>query len=130
MQTLELAEHYTRWHYGRAYVDMYRVWANLYWFIFHFFSVSTLLRTLFQPWKRMDEGYSKGFDPGGWISTFFVNIVMRIVGMMVRLILISAGLVCALILVLAEIVWFALWTVMPAFISVLIVLGLYLLIHG
>lgn len=130
MKPLLLAESYVAWHYGRAYSDMFRVWMNLIWFIFNFFSIFLLLSTFFQPWKRMDEAYPKGFDPGGWASVVIVNILMRLVGMAARGILILFGLALASLLFLAGILVFIIWTIMPLFLAVLILLGMYLLLHG
>ena len=130
MKPLVLAESYTRWHYGRAYRDMFAVWMNLLWFIFNFFSIFMLLGTLFQPWKRMGEGYSKGFDPAGWAETFIVNTLMRIVGAGARLTLILFGLLLAALLFFAGVIFFIVWTIMPVFLIAVILLGIYLLFHG
>jgi len=130
MQAATFALHYTHWHYGRAYSDMYRVWMNLFWFIFNFFSVTTLLSTFLQPFKRMDEGYPKGFDPSGWAQVVIVNVLMRFVGMMMRAIMILFALFLSLLLFLFGIIVFVVWTIMPAFLVAIVVLGMYLLIHG
>lgn len=130
MQLLVLVESYIAWHYGRAYIDMYRIWMNLFWFIFHFFSISTLLSTFFQPWKRMDEQYPKGFDPAGWAGVIIINTLMRLVGMTVKAVLILFGLFLSLTLLLVGLVVFAVWTAMPIFLVSIIALGIYLTIHG
>lgn len=130
MKPLILAHSYVIWHYGRAYRDMLAVWGNLLWFIFNFFSIFMLLGTLFQPWKRMGEGYPKGFDPGGWASAVIVNTLMRVVGAVARGILILFGLFFAALLFFTGVVFFVAWTVMPIFLIAVIFLGVYLLLNG
>jgi len=130
MKPLVLAESYIAWHYAKAYRDAFAVWMNLLWFVFNFFSIFTLLSTFWEPWKRMDEGYPKGFDPGAWLSTLVVNMLMRIVGMVTRAVLILFGLVFAALIFFAGILFFALWTVMPALLIGIILLGVYLFLYG
>lgn len=130
MPPLVLAASYAHWHYGQAFRDMYRVWTNLIWFVFNFFSIATLISTFFQPFKRLDEGYPKGFDPAAWIQTLIVNVLMRFVGAMVRATLILIGLFFALLVSLGGLLVFAVWIIMPVFIVAIVVLGMYLLIHG
>lgn len=130
MSPLILAESYIAWHYGRAYTDMFRVWLNFLWFVFNFFSIFTLLSTLFAPWKRMDEAYPKGLDIFGWLSTFIVNMLMRFVGLVTRTIIVLVGMIFATIVFLGGMAVFMVWTVMPIFLIVTALLGAYLLIYG
>ncbi len=130
MQPLVLAESYIMWHYGQAFRDMYRIWMNLFWFVFNFFSITVLFATFFEPWKRMNEQYPKGFDPAAWAAAVIVNTLMRLMGMIVKTIIILFGLLLALLLLLAGLAVFAVWIIMPIFFVALIVLGIYLLIHG
>ena len=130
VKLISLFEHYFSWHYGQAYKDIYGVWMNFVWFCFNFFSITDLLASLFQPWKRMGEEYPTVFSLTGIIQTFIVNIIMRFVGVMVRLIVIAFGLAFASLVFLIGLVIMILWTVMPVFIVALIVIGLSLVIHG
>jgi len=127
---ISLMEHYFAWHYGQAYKDIYGVWTNFIWFCFNFFSISELFASLFQPWKRMGEEYPKVFNFSVIIQTLIVNILMRFVGVMVRLLVISIGLAFASLIFLIGLTILLLWTVMPICIVALIILGISLIIHG
>jgi hypothetical protein len=127
---ISLLEHYFSWHYGQAYRDIYGVWMNFVWFCFHFFSISELLGSLFQPWKRMGEEYPRVPDLKIILQTFVVNLLMRFVGVMVRLLVIGIGLAFASLVFFIGLIIMALWTVMPIFIVAIIIIGLALILHG
>lgn len=102
---------------------MLRTWGNFVWFTQHFFSLPTLVSTLFSPWKRMK------IEKGGALSTNFfedllVNIIMRIVGAVVRIILITIGLVFLSIVVVLGIITFVFWFIAPIAVVVLFIYGL------
>ncbi len=78
----------------------------------------------------MGEDYPKAFDLAKIVSTFIVNILMRIVGAMVRLIVITIGLTFASLVFFIGLAILLVWTVMPVFFVALIVMGLSLIIYG
>ncbi len=127
---LILIESYFSWHYGRAFVDMFHIWMNFLWFVFNFFSISALINTFFDPWKRMGESYPKGFDIAGLISTLVVNLLMRVVGIMVRVIVLSIGLAFAVVIFVVGITIGILWALMPVVFVALVILALYLIFYG
>lgn len=83
---------YFVWHYGRALRQGFIIWKNIFWFLTHFFSLSLLLKTLFQPWKRMREYRGQGFDIGRFFETLAVNTITRLVGFAMRTAVIFIGL--------------------------------------
>ena len=97
-----------KWHYSKALSDLFFLWKNVAWFLFHFFSISLLIRTFFSPFKRL----------GGGTGTFFENIIagtlMRIVGAGCRLILIIFGLLSIFIETILAIAFFIIWLALPA----------------
>ena len=127
---LSLVGHYALWHYGRAYSDMYNIWMNFLWFVFYFFSIGVLLNSLFDPWKRMGEEYPSGFHPELVAQAFIINTLMRLVGFITRLIVISIGLIFASVVFLLGILIFIIWTVMPVFFVALAVMGISLIVAG
>jgi hypothetical protein len=124
-----IARDYIVWHYSRAFVDIFVIWRNITHFIFNFFSIPLLLRTLFQPWKRIEaQRETRGFDPADWFQTVLVNVIMRFIGACMRLILIFFGLACVAAAVLIGLQFFVFWFFLPPTLCLLLVSSLKLLI--
>ena len=111
--------YYLMWHYSVVYSDMKNIWKNFFVFLFNFFSVSTLLRTLFSPWHRIAEGYDLSFDR--LIGTLIVNLLMRAVGVFIRGVFILFWGVSTLFCFIFGLLFFIVWTLLP-FILILSVL--------
>ena len=133
---------YFRWHYSKAFVDIFHIWRNITHFVFHFFSISALFRTLFQPWKRIEaQRETRGFDIGDYLSTKMVNLMMRLVGyeimallvllclvgFVMRLMLITIGFIFIMIVVIVGIQFLVVWAVLPAVVLFVGVAGLHLI---
>ncbi len=126
MNPFSVARGYLEWHYGRAFRDILSVWMNLTWFITHLFSLPLLARTLFSPWKRMQEQYErKGLE--SIFESLVLNILSRIFGAMVRFTIIVTGAMVLLFSALSIFCIFAFWIVAPAAIPALFFTGLALL---
>ena len=126
MAVWRLFKNYFGWHYRLALVAWWRIYRNLLWFLFNFFSVALLFRTLAAPWRRLNEAYPKGFNPGVIVETLVVNGLMRLFGLAVRSVFLLAA---ALVLTVAALGgWFilALWLVAPGLILLWLILGFYL----
>lgn len=117
---------YTFWHYGRAISEMFELFGNFAWFFYHFFSIGILSRTLFSPIWRLQEKYSKGFDPQAFFESFIVNIISRIVGFLLRSILIISGIIAEILVFLLFIISFVAWIFFPILIPVLFIGGITL----
>ena len=123
MNALKLIPKYSLWHYSTAIVDMFRIDGNIFWFLWHFFSVPDTLRTFFSPWERMGERYKKTLDIESLASTFIVNTLMRIVGIIMRTILLFFALVFFFIAFVVVIFTFFLWILMPFILFSLVFFG-------
>jgi len=124
MNAVSIIPIYFAWHYGRAFGDLFRLWRNLLWFAFHFFSIGSSARTLFSPWRRLGENRSKGFNPGVFFESLIVNTIMRIVGAVMRLSTIFIGLVFWVIIFLLGIIAVFAWIILPALIVVIFLSGI------
>ncbi len=124
-----LAWHYFAWHYTRGLRDFLRIWGNVQWFVWHFFSVGLLLSTLFMPFRRIrDERRKKGFDVGAFAESVVVNVLMRIVGFFVRSVLILAGLVVSVFVLLMGVTLFVSWLFAPALYLLMMVTGFFIVL--
>jgi hypothetical protein len=79
--------------------------------------------TLFDPFERIHESYDRGFNMQSIVESLVFNILMRIVGFMMRFSVIVVG-VCVLIgTALCELVFFFVWVALPILIVACVVVG-------
>jgi len=104
---------YFFWHYFTAFREGLIIWKNSLWFLSQFFSLGLLLRTLFSPWKRMREYYSRGFDPKQYFEVLIINLIMLFIGFLIRIVTIFAGLLVELTAVIAGTFAFIIWLFLP-----------------
>lgn len=124
MNAIKLVPIYLRWHYSTAFVDMVRIDGNIFWFLWHFFSVADTFRTFFSPWERMSEKYKKGLNVEDMASTFVVNTLMRLVGMIMRTILLFFALICFIVAFIVIALGFLIWIFIPFILIGLAVAGI------
>ena len=124
MKLLHAFTGYLGWHYSSGFVGLTHILGNFLWFVVHFFSIPTLLGTLFAPINRLNEGYVKGDSLEGKASTFVANIFVRFVGFILRLFLISLGIVVLGILLIFGIAAFVSWLLAPLVIVFFIGFGI------
>jgi hypothetical protein len=127
MRLLLVIPYYISWHYSRALAGIVRLTNNLVWFLWHFFSIGLLAKTLFSPWQRLQEIRPKGLDIEAYLSTALVNMVMRGVGFIIRLLFICLGLIAIVGTILIGCGVFIVWLALPFVIAFLITYGFILL---
>lgn len=119
---------YILWHYTEGVRAAFQLALNFIRFIFNFFSLPLLVKTFFSPFRRMSEQYAKGLAPEQWFETLIVNTLMRIVGMVMRTVLILAGLIALLLTILFCLAFILIWVFLPMIIMALVIGGLFLFI--
>lgn len=127
---MRFAFHYITWHYSQAILDLIGIVKNFIWFFYNFFSVPTLIKSLFQPFSRLGEAYKKGFDLSSWSETFIVNSLMRLVGFLLRSILIVLGAFLILFTCVVGILFLIAWIFAPFLLSFLLLYGIKLISLG
>lgn len=115
---------YIRWHYGAAFQDITRIWLNYLWFLFHFFSIKLLLKTFFQPFRRVQEEKQKTFNLQDIAETLAINMMMRFVGMVLRTVILAIGLGVILFFFLGGILFYIFWTAFPVAALILVLISL------
>jgi hypothetical protein len=114
---------YFKWHYGRALVEAFAIWKTFLWFTLHEFRVGLHLRTLFSRFHRLGEEYEgSAIDFAEIASAFLVNTIMRIVGVLLRLVVIVMGLIAFFVVLIGGGIFFVFWIAYP-----LIVIGTFFL---
>lgn len=119
---------YIFWHYTVAYVDQIYILKNYVWFLKRFFSIREVVKSLFSPWKRIqDDKGSLLRDPGNFFASLIVNTIMRIVGFFARMILLLIALICFLVLLVIALIVMVLWALIPLIVVFLFGKGVTLL---
>lgn len=116
--------YYLAWHYTTALSDMKNIWKNFFSFIWNFFSIGLLVRTLFSPWHKMAENYGKIEDLFG---NLIVNTMMRLVGAVVRLLFIIMGLFSIVLCAVVGVAVYIFWLVLPFLLIYTLLQGIYLI---
>ena len=128
MNAFRLLRDYFVWHYSTALSDILHIWWNYLWFVNHLFSVPDVLRTWFAPWKRLQEKkVNIIISPEDFFANIFVNLIMRMVGFVVRTALLGVALLCFLVIFIGGLSFLALWIFLPVLIVHFFVNGLRLL---
>jgi hypothetical protein len=110
---MRFAFYYVSWHYTQAVHDLVGIVFNFIWFFYEFFSIPLLLKTLFSPFHRLGEKYSQKFDIWSWFQTFTINMIMRMVGFLIRFFLILIGIFFILLTCVLGIVFLVAWLTAP-----------------
>jgi hypothetical protein len=121
-------QQYVVWHYGQALVLYVRVYRNLNWFVAEFFSLRELTRSLFAPYRRITETPSRRFDLGEWVSAKIINLVSRLLGAIIRLFIITTGIIALCLLAVSSVTGYVAWLLAPLLTYTAIIGGGYLLI--
>jgi tellurite resistance protein TehA-like permease len=122
--------YYIYWHYSRGQKGVVNITRNLIWFIWHFFSIGILLATFFSPWERIQEQRKKGLDITNFFETSLINIVMRLVGVIVRSTFIITGILFILLMVVVGVIAYIIWLLLPVLVVLLVILGAILIIKS
>lgn len=111
MSLLELPFSYLLWHYVYAWADLVRLYRNFSWFLWNFFSIPLLSKTLFSPWKRLQEAAQK--DTAGVLGSFILNTLLRFVGFFARILTLCLGFVSLALFLFAGVVFLIIWPLLP-----------------
>ncbi|MFA7252627.1 MAG: hypothetical protein WC027_02115 [Candidatus Paceibacterota bacterium] len=118
---------YLKWHYGKAVRSLFSIWKNFLYFIFDFFSISTLFKNFFDPWKRMNDIYPKPFNLKIFFYTFITNLITRIVGALMRFCLLIISLICCLLFIAFLPIALIVWILLPLIVLVIVIAGIFLI---
>jgi len=112
---------YLAWHFLDTTGDILAGWKNCLRFNLNYWSVPLLLRTFFSHWRRYQYSYGQGFSFKTYFEAFTFNMISRILGALMRSVLIILGLLSEVFVVLTGIFVFFFWLILP----ILIVSGFY-----
>lgn len=101
------------WLYFDVPRNILKVWKNFLLYNLEYFSIPLLLKTLFSHWRRYGYSYPRGFDIKGYLEVFTSNLISRILGAIMRTILIIVGVVAEIFIVFLGIAVFLGWLALP-----------------
>ncbi|OGZ08654.1 MAG: hypothetical protein A2942_02580 [Candidatus Lloydbacteria bacterium RIFCSPLOWO2_01_FULL_50_20] len=129
MPIVSIIRDYFLWHYSAAYADIFGILRNYLWSVNHMFSVPEVFKSLFAPFKRIQEEKVNILKkPEDFFANLFVNFIMRIVGFVLRTALMAIAL-CSFAFVLGlGIAAIFLWTILPALVFYFFMSGIYYLL--
>ena len=125
MNFLSIAKNYLVWHYSMAMSDLMHIWWNYLWFINHLFSVPDVMKSWIAPFKRLQEEKTNVLmHPEEFFSGLFVNLMMRIVGFILRTAIIVVAMISFLTVIIGGVMFVILWTVLPVLVVSFVVNGI------
>ena len=101
------------WQFYEVPKFLLQVWNNYFMFASNFFSVKMLLKTFFAPWRRYNWRYPKGFDLTEFFNTFVSNAFSRVLGALMRIVLIIIGILLQVFVAIAGLIIFTGWLLIP-----------------
>ncbi len=104
---------YLIWQFFDVPKNILAAWRNFLKFGLNYFSIFLLLKTLFSPWRKYKMSYGKGFDIGRFFEVFSANLISRILGAIMRIILIFIGFLAEIFIILGGIIVFLGWLISP-----------------
>lgn len=104
---------WTHWYFFEMPKNIISGWRNFLWFGSNYFSIPLLLKTLFSPWRRYSWSYGRGFDIGRYFSVLASNLISRLLGAVMRIILIVIGIVFEILIFFFGLIILAGWFLLP-----------------
>jgi len=114
-----------QWYLFKSPREILRGWGNVLWFNLEYFSVLLLLRTLFAPWRHTTWSPGRGFNIGKWVEALIGNAISRLLGAIIRTVLIVIGLLTEIALVVVGPFVFLAWFLLPFLLLFALYQGLF-----
>lgn len=118
-----LALAFLSWWYSKGWTELISKLIAFIDSIGQLFSVKILLKTLFDPWRRITSTGSIGIS--SYLHAAVDNTISRLVGLTVRLLVLTAGLLFSLVIIVVGCLVIIIWPLLPPAFILTIVLGLF-----
>ena len=119
---------YIEWQFIDTPRGVLKAWKNCLKFNLNYWSVIVLIKTFFTHWRRYRFDYGKGFDFKRYFEVWTFNIISRILGMVLRSVLIVLGLVSEIFVFLIGLLVIWGWLVLPLLLILGLIFGFKLLL--
>lgn len=101
------------WHFYEMPKFLLGVWKNYILFALNYFSLPLLLKSFFSPWKKYRWNYPNIVNFGEFVGTFISNVFSRLLGALMRAVLIIVGIVFQVFVIFVGLIIFLLWLLVP-----------------
>lgn len=125
--TQNIISFWLQWQFFDAPKNILKGWRNFLKFNLNYFSVPTLLKTLFSHWRRYSYSYGKKFDPGRYFEALTFNMMSRVIGAVLRIFFIVIGLLIEIFIIFAGAILFFGWLILPILLIAGLIFGLELI---
>lgn len=120
---------YFSWWYGQGMIDFYQAILVMTGKIYAYFSVFTLIRTLFDPWKR--DNYSvENASLQARLKIALDNLLSRLIGSVIRIFTMLFGFFVTTAFFLFMMLILVLWLTLPVVVLFLIINGIRTVLNG
>jgi hypothetical protein len=130
MVFVNVLHHYLIWHYFTAFREILHLWRNFTWFVVHYFSLPQLIGSWLAPWKRVVETQTNKWDLEQWAGVIIIGFLSRLIGFVIRSIIIAAGLLALTGLLVTGLLVLLTWYLLPAIIVGLWISGITTIINS
>jgi hypothetical protein len=100
-------------HFFDIPLQILKVWKNYLRFFANYFSIPLLLKTLFSPWRKIYWEYPRGFQIGLIFEILIGNLFSRLIGFLMRSVLIIVGCLFEILTFFLGIFFLFLWYFLP-----------------
>ncbi len=115
------------WYFIEKPIVFFKIGKSFLFFSLKYFSIFSLLKTLFSYWHNYRWHYQRGFEPAKNIKVFISNLISRFIGGVIRFLLIIIGIIIQIFIILFIILIILLWLLLPFIIIFLILYSFYIL---
>ena len=119
---------YMQWHYKTAPAALFHIWLNIMRYTEQLFSIRLHAHTLFSPWHRIVDAPRKRFSLEEWAASTIVNLLSRLIGFVLRSVIIVVGLLMMVLLGIALVPALLVWYTAPLFIISALTIGVTLVV--
>jgi len=109
------------WYYITVPKNIITAWINFLKFNLRYFSISLLLKTFICHWRQYKWDYPRGFDLYKYAEVFISNLISRILGMVMKTILIFIGLLSEIFILIIGALILITWLALPTILIICLI---------
>ncbi len=104
---------FVKWWYGPGWLLRLKMLQTHLRNMSEFFSVGTLLKTIFSPWRQNVSHTLKDQTIGDRFNALLDNMISRLVGFVVRLIVFVVAIITLVIVLILNVIYVVVWPLIP-----------------